>query len=158
MTPLWMNDISILVTDINKFWPNKYSTLNEKINAISRYILYTTIALFLYSKKPQVLGIGIAVMIGVTYYYIKYVGETDVEQAPDIEIPINKIPYKKKCKIKNVPKEENSLIKDPLNENVLEKTFYKVPEQDITNFQEFVFNDMSKKENTYYKGYGGYGK
>lgn len=167
MDRLWIDDITVLFRNLDKFWPNKKSTRNAQINSLCRYIVYISITFSLYYKNPLFLLIGFTSMIIITKVYPKEVSSKEWKNYnkqfdfKTCDTNENSLPFdNKQCKNPNIDVNNrncNVISNDPLNHKKLEKTFYKVPEYDTTKFQNFMFNDMSKKTNDYYKGYGGYG-
>lgn len=156
--PLWTEDITVLFKNMDKFWPNNKNSTNEQINATSRYILYTSSILALYYRYPLFLGFGFVTMIVVTTLWKRK--KPPVKHVSTCKYKENKVPFDEEtpCNKDVTNKYCNSISTDPLNNKKMEKIFYKVPVQDTTKFQNFMFSDMSKKTNDYYKGYGGYGK
>ena len=71
-TKFWINDPYVLFdkTTLFDLWPQETMTREEKVNAISRFVIYTTlISLFLFkSVKIAVTGIITLVILVITYY------------------------------------------------------------------------------------------
>ena len=162
---LWTDDITVLFKNMDKFWPDRKTSTNTQINATSRYIFYTSSILALYYRYPLFIVFGFITMVVTTTVWKK---NSKVPSKPKNHINTckfkeNSVPFDEQsisCNVstKNITNKNcNSISTDPLNHKKLEKIFYKVPEQDTTKFQNFMFSDMSKKTNDYYKGYGGYG-
>jgi len=74
MNQFWIDKPTILLkhTNLINFWPLDKMTQNEKLNAITRLVIYLTIiAMVLLEDKMKFLGIGlITIMIVVGLYYI----------------------------------------------------------------------------------------
>ena len=70
-TPFWSNDPTILFNKDNIFqlWPTPKMTFEEKLNAISRLVLFLTIIgfIFLMSTKFLFVGIGTLIIIFILY-------------------------------------------------------------------------------------------
>jgi hypothetical protein len=63
-TPLWINDPFILLNknDIFDLWPTTNMTYEEKVNAITRFIILISILGFIFSMKMNVLFIGVTTL------------------------------------------------------------------------------------------------
>uniref|UniRef100_A0A6C0FAW6 Minor capsid protein P9 transmembrane helices domain-containing protein n=1 Tax=viral metagenome TaxID=1070528 RepID=A0A6C0FAW6_9ZZZZ len=64
MDPFWFNNLQILFTKerLFEFWPHKTMSINEKLNAITRFIIYSSVILTLYKNKPNPLLIGLSII------------------------------------------------------------------------------------------------
>lgn len=49
-TPFWYDDINVLTKRADQFWITPYMTIEEKLNAMSRFIIYASV-LLTFSKK-----------------------------------------------------------------------------------------------------------
>lgn len=69
--PFWGDDYSILInTDrIIEFFPTNDQSIPERINAISRLIVYISILTSIYQEKPNALYFGIIMLIFVFFLY-----------------------------------------------------------------------------------------
>lgn len=64
----WFEDPKQLIDsgEINQFWPNKNQTPEQRINAASRFIIYTTCAIYLIRRDPRIFILG-GTILGVLY-------------------------------------------------------------------------------------------
>lgn len=71
--PFWFNKLEILFDKdrITEFFPNKFMSHSEKLNAILRFAVYSSIILILYYKRSNLLIIPICIA-GLTLYIYKY--------------------------------------------------------------------------------------
>lgn len=63
-TPLWINDPTILLNKkyILDLWPTAMMTYDEKVNAITRFIILISILGFIFTMKVNILFIGITTL------------------------------------------------------------------------------------------------
>ena len=63
-TPLWINDPTILLNKkyILDLWPTATMTYDEKVNAITRFIILISILGFIFTMKVNILFIGITTL------------------------------------------------------------------------------------------------
>ena len=77
----WFEDPKHLIERraINQFWPNKNQTPEQRINAASRFIIYTTCAIYLIRRDPRIFILG-GTVLGILYlmYRMNMVKETYV--------------------------------------------------------------------------------
>ena len=61
MDPFWYNSPKVLFmkTRLKEFWPNKEMTMDEKLNSITRFILYSCGLLTIYNNDPSFLIAGL---------------------------------------------------------------------------------------------------
>ncbi len=69
--PIWINDFSILLKNLTQFFPSKFHTNEERLNAIVRLSLYISIILSLYYSKLKYFTIFIF-FLGLTYIIYKH--------------------------------------------------------------------------------------
>jgi hypothetical protein len=95
---VWFEDPKQLVKNKNflDFWPTSKQTPEERINAASRFIIYTSCILFLIRRDPRMLVLG-ATMLSVIYVMYK---------AKLIKEPYDQ---KEKYKVCQKPTKENPL-------------------------------------------------
>lgn len=53
--PIWTKNIKILLQYPKEFWPSKYMSYNEKMNSITRFIIYFCLILTLLKNNPSYL-------------------------------------------------------------------------------------------------------
>jgi len=98
---VWFEDPKELVNTkkILDFWPNSKQTPEDRINAASRFVIYTTCILFLTRRDPRMFILGITVL---SVIYVMYkanlikepYGNTTVEptcQRPTMENPLGNV-------------------------------------------------------------------
>jgi hypothetical protein len=68
----WFDDPQQLIRAdrVNQFWPNRDQTPEERINAASRFIIYTTCIIYLTRRDPRVFVLG-ATILSVLYVMYK---------------------------------------------------------------------------------------
>ena len=75
----WFEDPKQLIDSeaIHQFWPNKNQTPEQRINAASRFIIYTVCAIYLIRRDPRIFILG-GTVLGVLYlmYRTKMIKET----------------------------------------------------------------------------------
>lgn len=71
--PFWFNDYSIIINKdrLTEFFPNQYMSHSEKLNAILRFSIYSSVILILYYKNYNLLIIPLLIA-GVTLYIHKF--------------------------------------------------------------------------------------
>ena len=79
----WINDISILFrTDrLLEFFISSDQTLNEKLNAITRFSIYASVILAMYQKQWKYLSLS---LLGIVITYFIYISTIEEEQYKDI--------------------------------------------------------------------------
>lgn len=77
----WLDDPRVLITHATIFWPRDGMNATQRSNAISRFILYASIALALYYSRVDVLAAGLVACIAYAYFFR---GET---YAPFVTVP-----------------------------------------------------------------------
>ena len=147
-------------------FPNKIMTLDEKLNAISRFLIYLGIIISIYQRSLHFL-IYSTIGLSIIYIWYKFQSKPMIEAIqvndPDNSLDTNIKNYKGYWKNKHKEKERKSIIK-PNKENpfmnVLPETYIKTPncvsqiedtnvnyedlQQDITNnFNEGLFQEVS---------------
>ena len=68
----WFEDPKQLIDSeaIHQFWPNKNQTPEQRINAASRFIIYTVCAIYLIRRDPRIFILG-GTVLGVLYLMFK---------------------------------------------------------------------------------------
>lgn len=67
--PLWYEDVGILFAGdrVWEMWPHVMHSTEEKINAVTRLVLFTTVALYLATRKPKYLLMGAPAILALAY-------------------------------------------------------------------------------------------
>ena len=81
----WLEDPSILFKSdkLKELYPEEHFNLNEKLNALSRFILYLTFIGYVFLKKKMIVVIGI-ILLGIIVIFYKYKRQEGF-QSPDIK-------------------------------------------------------------------------
>ena len=69
-TNFWVNDLNVLFdkTQIVYFWPLPNMTSNEKLNAITRFVILASILTAIYYKKTMPLYLGLAIIVCISIF------------------------------------------------------------------------------------------
>ena len=88
--PLWLEKPEILVmpSRLQEFWVTADQTDAEKVNAISRLLLYACVALTLYSQDVRYLMFGVLLIA-----LLGYVSKQSLPPAPRCRLPTANNPY-----------------------------------------------------------------
>jgi len=139
MDPLWTENISVLLRKdrLNEFWPNKKFHINEKINAFSRFCLYSGIILTIVKNNPFMLVVTLSVAVILTKLAERHDRPTLYKsiQAEHNSPELNEM-VKKKC---IQPSNENPFA------NVTYSDYEKDPNRPPACSAESVKDDMNSK-------------
>lgn len=158
--PFWFKKPEVLFSKQNnlQFWPSKYQTYEERINAITRFILYSGVIMSFYKRdtNPLVLASLLVVVLVIVSNsknkIIKNILKNSTNgncQKPTSQNPLgNQIPYddpfrKPACNSDIV---ENNITKSLFaefptrglgdkNKEFIERQFFSMPNTDIVNDQ-----------------------
>lgn len=140
----WFNDFSILVDKerLTEFFPNNFMSHSEKLNAIFRFSIYSTIILMLYYKNNNILIIPLF-MAGLTLYIHKF-----------NKLPVNNDIKTKEMKFKELREECELPSKDNPFMNTLvhelndgpKKTHCNIEDEDVKEDIEQNFNHNLYKD------------
>ena len=69
--PFWINDITILLNKkyITSVWPQNKMNNNEKLNSITRLVIYMTILGYLFTNNKKIVISGILTIICIIILY-----------------------------------------------------------------------------------------
>lgn len=69
--PFWINEPSILLNKeyIFELWPTNNMTYEEKLNAITRLIIYLTILGYILTRSYKIIGVGFLTIIGIYFLF-----------------------------------------------------------------------------------------
>jgi hypothetical protein len=125
-TVYWLNDPKILFDKnyITELWPSNTMTYTEKMNTLSRLIIFLTIIGILLFRKLSILIIGLIVLCILTYMYNQQllkkgvnIDNNEVETKNTKETFINMLPLKnKELNLKDTIKVND---KNPLNNHLV---------------------------------------
>jgi hypothetical protein len=78
----WLDDPTVLLKKDQLFniFPNKDQSLAENMNAITRFIIYVTILVYIITRRPHIILIGFVMCLIVVVYYWK-MRQTDTKHA-----------------------------------------------------------------------------
>lgn len=169
--PFWFNRIDVLFEkqNLTQFWPSKFQTYEERINALTRFILYSGIVMSAYKHdtSPLVMSlllISVLVIISRSKNKIlKKIVNIENCQKPSVGNPLgNYMPYedpfrKPACKSDTVENEitSNLFAEFPskglsnTNKEFLERQFFSMPNTDLVNdqkgFASWLYGDPNRK-------------
>lgn len=201
-TELWLHDFSVLFKNMAEFWPAQTYDNNRQINAIVRYIIYSSLILsyFYSTTKFVMIGAGMALIItlmlkncqgySMKEVMVSFKNEHERQEKgrrkspfgdkmiPDRPMPesikpkecrpttkdnphMNDIPmrnphdpFREPCNesTEHVKKamEPIGIYDDPLNRFGSMHNFHTVPKKDHEQFKDFMYGDMTMKDNAYY--------
>lgn len=70
---IWYRNIKLLYSDKRflEFWPSRDMTFEERVNAIVRFILYATVSIYAWNRKPKYIVYGLVsiVLISIVYKF-----------------------------------------------------------------------------------------
>ena len=69
--PFWINDLQLLfrLDRIIEFYPSLDMTSNERMNAITRFIIYASLCISFVKKNVKPLSIGLVIIVIFAYLY-----------------------------------------------------------------------------------------
>lgn len=144
----WGDDPSILFQKkkILQFFPDNEMSIEEKINSITRFTIYITIILTLYSNKITYIFTEIILLIiFYLYYYQNYSYKFTKKK---VQYPKKKVKANNRInlKYKNLKKTENkgkmSKLYNNIAENSLPNSYYKIQNQngnETINFAKWLY-------------------
>jgi hypothetical protein len=124
IVPFWSNNPSILLNtdDLTKIWPNVNMTLDEKLNAISRLIIYISVLGFILTMNINFLLVCI-VTLALIYLFYKLKKNNIIQSLQDGFTNTNQTQFIKK----NYGYNGKEYITNPVTlENVLSENYYPV--------------------------------
>jgi len=170
--PFWFKKPEVLYSNQNllQFWPSKYQTYEERINSMTRFILYAgiTMSFYKHDTNPLVMSILlVAVLVVISNSKNKIIQKliktnTDCQE-PTNQNPLgNRLPYdyefrKKACNSYDVNNNiSNSLFAEfptkglsEMNKDYIERQFFSMPNTDLINdqvgFASWLYGAPNKK-------------
>ena len=117
---LWTDDFRILIKHVSEFWPDNTYTVNRKINASVRYIIYSSILLSYLYKNTNFIVIGIVLSLCITFILKNCTSSYDPKS---IFIKLYKTanPKMQKDENFNMNQKEKTIIFVSHNSNILSK-------------------------------------
>jgi hypothetical protein len=170
--PFWFNKTDILFDKkrISQFWPSKYQTYEERVNAMTRFILYagTILSFYKHDSSPFVMSILLVVVLVFTSksknkFLQKLTTNLKNCQNPTTTNPLaNQIPFdsinrKKACSSSVVENQiTDSLFSEfptkglsNMNKDFIERQFFSMPNTDLVNnqsgFASWLYGDPNRK-------------
>ena len=142
--PFWFNQYTILFDKdrLTEFFPNQYMSQAEKLNAILRFGIYSSIILMLYYKNQNVLFLPLFIA-GLTLYLHKFNKLPVPEKAKSHFIKMKEL--KEKCE---VPSKDNPFMNTLVHElnDGPKKPNCKVEDEDVKEDIEKNFNHNLYKD------------
>jgi len=171
--PFWFNKVDILFdrTKMLEFWPSKFQSYEERINAITRFILYAgaIMSFYKHTSEPFVMAIILVVIIVLTSksknkILNKLIRKPNEDcQLPSMNNPMgNYMPYdsverKKACNSDLVSDEINEQLfaqfptagLSSTNKSFIQRQFFSTANTDIVNdqkaFATYLYGNANKK-------------
>ena len=170
--PYWYNDLKILFEKrkLFEFWPSKFQSFEERINALTRFIIYSGIILSIYKKDSSsfVFSIKIIIILAFVTKNSKKMVETILKDYDNCQNPTNinplgnRLPFDdnkrlQACDSSDVKSDiTNSLfnefpVKNLTNtsKKLTERQFFTMPNTDIVNNQSgyaaWLYGDPNRK-------------
>jgi len=66
---IWFQDPSALLEAPSEFWPRASQSFSDKVNATSRFIIYSSLIAFGFKKDPKILLLGVLVLASIFFYF-----------------------------------------------------------------------------------------
>ena len=159
----WIDNFHILFNRdrLKEFWPCANMSFNEKINAISRFIIYSSIIIAIYYKKRQIIYFGVALLFLTTLFkegdrenFMDNINNKDDCRKPSFNNPFMNVPvydydqkpiYDKACSPSAEIKQQSSDdflkglyldVNDPFSRNNAERQFFTTANTSVPNDRE----------------------
>lgn len=174
--PFWYKDIKVLFNKhkLIEFWPSKFQTFEEKINSLTRFILYSglIISSYKHDTTPFIISLMLVVVLAFMTNNSKKLRQTIQENImksgedcfePTKNNPLgNQLPFDslsrlKACDSENVKGQISSTLFNEFptknlstfNINMQERQFFSMPNTDIVNdqkgFASWLYGDPNRK-------------
>ena len=88
---VWIHDYSILFQK-NELWPTDDMTMDDKLNAISRFVILLSLLGFVLTQTVKFIWVGIATLIIIAVYYNASVQEPFTQNTTSRTVPTEKNP------------------------------------------------------------------
>ncbi len=156
-TEFWLNDPKSLFTHHNvlEFIPHENMTIEEKLNAIVRFIIYFSLIMYFIDNNMVYIYLALLVLCLSVIYYRNNKNNYYSTNTPECKAPTIHNPYMNRL-IFDSPEDEDEcknseqtldIIEDKLadtyknlenvyNKNIQFRQYYKTPENNIVNKQE----------------------
>lgn len=136
----WFEDPMILINEPQKFWPKTTDTLEQQVNAVSRFIIYGSILSFFLRKDKRIIIACILLLISL-FVFSKF---RKVSKYPDFnkDDPMGNFNEFKIYDEEKVKKSMNSLF--PENTANAERAFFTMPSNDLKAYLDFVHGGKNK--------------
>jgi hypothetical protein len=72
MSKFWLEDPTVLMKkdELRKMWPSNTSTMNEKLNALSRLIIVVTLLAYIINKQTKIMVSGFVTLVAIVILYL----------------------------------------------------------------------------------------
>jgi hypothetical protein len=129
---IWFNDPSALLENPSDFWPSSTQSFPDKVNATSRFIIYSSIIAFGFKKDPKILLLGVLVLAAI-YMYFKI---NPVHNLPTVnqEDPMNNFSDDRMYDPDSVSRIMSKVFPD--DKRNAERGFFTMPTMDLEPFLE----------------------
>jgi hypothetical protein len=156
MSDLWFNNINVLFTNMNVFFPTNDLSRNEKINALARFAIYYGILILLMGLDNKWLSVSVVLLV-MSIYLGYYENFKNIEKKTGCVEPSENNPFmnftlddymnntnrNKACPYENVKQKmrrdfKKNLVLDPADlwgQNISDRNFYTMPSTQIVNEQ-----------------------
>lgn len=170
--PYWYKDIKILFEKnrLFEFWPSKFQSFEERVNALTRFIIYSGVILSIYNNDsmPFVMSIILIVLLAFMTKKSKQIVEKILKDHSDCQMPTSKNPLGNRLPydpVNRQPACDSSVVESDItktlfnefptqnlnnfNRKMTERQFFTVPNTDIVNnqtgFAAWLYGDPNRK-------------
>ena len=159
MTDLWYNNPSILLKNMDQFFPNKDLSRPETINAIARFSIYYSILIMIFNDDMKWLSVSVIILLislflGTSEHFRSLDSDVDgrkctmpTKENPFMNYTVGDLITSSKrppaCRYDDVKNEMRQKFKSPLHSdpndmwgvNISDRNFYTMPNTAIVNDQ-----------------------
>lgn len=129
---IWFQNPSALLEKPGEFWPSSRQSFPDKVNASSRFVVYSTIIAFGFKKDPKIILLGVLVLFSI-YIYFKINPVHGIPTANDQD-PMNNFSDDRVYDPENVSKIMSKMFPD--DKRNAERAFFTMPTMDLEPFLE----------------------
>lgn len=165
-TTFWFNDPTVLMKNLFKVWPNQTMKREEKLNTITKLVIFLTLIGYSITLSNNILLSGLFTIVGIVVFYKttqnndiveplvteKFTGvETFEELKDNYDLPKtanplqNMEPVTDNADKKSAPPAFNPIIDEKINE-VAKKQIEEI-NQDFPDMNKKLFRDLGEHEN-----------
>jgi hypothetical protein len=66
---IWFQEPSALLEDPMAFWPTQKQNFADKVNSVTRFIIYSSAVAYFFKRDPKVILLGILVLLAMFLYF-----------------------------------------------------------------------------------------